>query len=136
MGNRIFGCDDCQMICPWNRFAKHSHETDFKPRHQLDDIDLLTLFKWNKSTFLDNTQGSAIRRSGFISWQRNLAIALGNSRGGPPIEKALQESIDAPDTHELVKEHAAWALTKLRSEGTHSNPLPLLEHPGVKRVPL
>lgn len=82
MGNRIFGCDDCQLICPWNRFARYTDEADFKPRHALDDSDLLTLFAWDEETFLRNTEGSAIRRTGYRGWQRNLAVALGNSRGG------------------------------------------------------
>lgn len=134
MGNRIFGCDDCQLICPWNRFAKHTEESDFKPRHQLDDVDLLTLFSWNEVTFLDKTQGSAIRRTGFIGWQRNIAVALGNSKGGQDIEAALEASINHSTTDPLVKEHALWALNRLRDSKQSNRALPILDHPGVKRV--
>jgi len=115
MGNRIFGCDDCQLICPWNRFAKHSQESDFKPRHQLDDIDLLSLFAWDEATFLKRTEGSAIRRTGFEGWQRNLAVALGNSRGGPEVEAALNQRLQS-DCSAMLAEHIHWALARLRGE--------------------
>ncbi|KDE40564.1 MAG: tRNA epoxyqueuosine(34) reductase QueG [Nitrincola lacisaponensis] len=116
IGNRIFGCDDCQLVCPWNRFAKHSQEDDFKPRHQLDDIELLTLFRWDEATFLKRTEGSAIRRTGFIGWQRNLAVALGNSRGGSDVEQALEQRLQHADCPDMLREHIQWALQQLRGE--------------------
>lgn len=113
MGNRVFGCDDCQLFCPWNRFAQSSTEDDFKPRHQLDDIDLLTLFKWDEATFLKNTEGSAIRRTGYEGWQRNLAVALGNSTGGEQIIAALEQRLSDQDCSTLLAEHIRWALDQL-----------------------
>lgn len=114
MGNRIFGCDDCQLVCPWNRFAQHSSESDFHPRHQLDDIDLLTLWEWDEPTFLKRTEGSAIRRTGYQGWQRNLAVALGNSRGGQQVVEALRKRLDT--CSELVREHIHWALDQLSNK--------------------
>ncbi|EPJ52695.1 MAG: iron-sulfur cluster-binding protein [Osedax symbiont Rs2] len=113
LGNRIFGCDDCQLICPWNRFAKFSPEDDFKPRHNLDDISLLELFNWDESAFLKKTEGSAIRRTGFDGWQRNIAVALGNSRGGVAVESAL--TIKLNNCSPLVAEHINWALLQLKN---------------------
>jgi epoxyqueuosine reductase len=113
IGNRIFGCDDCQLICPWNRFSKITQEQDFNPRHQLDDINLLELFNWDEATFLKMTEGSAIRRTGFIGWQRNIAVALGNSNGGNEIKKALKDKLGNCDS--LVAEHINWALEQLAS---------------------
>jgi epoxyqueuosine reductase len=113
MGNRIFGCDDCQLVCPWNRFAKHSQETDFTPRHQLDDIDLLSLFEWDEATFLKRTEGSAIRRTGFDGWQRNLAVALGNSRGGAEVEATLNRRLQS-GCSDMLAEHIHWALAQLK----------------------
>lgn len=132
MGNRVFGCDDCQLICPWNRFAKRSHEPDFQPRHNLDQSDLLELFEWDETTFLKRTEGSAIRRTGYEGWQRNLAVALGNSRGGDTIIRALHAR--RPQSSTLVKEHIDWALQRLLTEEKPA-PLPLLDHPGARRLP-
>ena len=108
MGNRIFGCDDCQLVCPWNRFARQTECPDFAPRHQLDDIELLSLFDWSETKFLSATEGSAIRRIGHQCWQRNIAIALGNA----PYDEAICEALNAKLDHasELVKEHILWAL--------------------------
>ncbi|MBV0934103.1 tRNA epoxyqueuosine(34) reductase QueG [Marinobacterium weihaiense] len=132
MGNRIFGCDDCQLICPWNRFAKRSDEPDFQPRHRLDQADLLELFLWEEATFLKRTEGSAIRRTGYEGWQRNLAVALGNSRGGNAVITALRARRDGSSA--LVQEHIDWALDRLQSaEGPR--PLPILAHPGARRLP-
>ena len=108
IGNRIYGCDDCQLICPWNRFARPSRETDFMPRHQLDSVTLITLFQWSKQEFLDNTEGTAIRRIGYECWLRNLAVALGNAPSSAGIITALQERLDHPSA--LVREHVTWAL--------------------------
>lgn len=132
IGNRIFGCDDCQLICPWNRFAQASDEKDFTPRHQLDNISLLELLEWDEATFLKRTEGSAIRRTGFSGWQRNIAVALGNSHGGDRVILALNKLVDAGDS--LVSEHALWALNHLSSHST-TNSVPILGHPRVDKLP-
>lgn len=132
IGNRIFGCDDCQLICPWNRFAKRTPEDDFKPRHDLDQADLIELFLWDEETFLRNTEGSAIRRTGYEGWLRNIAVALGNSRGGSRVIEALKQR--RHDSTELVREHIDWALQRL-ADGEEPSPLPILEHPRAARVP-
>jgi epoxyqueuosine reductase len=108
MGNRIFGCDDCQLCCPWNKFVQATDETDFKPRHGLADADLLTLFLWEEDTFLKKTEGSAIRRIGYERWLRNLAVALGNAPHSQAIISALQGRRSYPSA--LVQEHIDWAL--------------------------
>lgn len=131
MGNRIFGCDDCQMICPWNRFSHYTQETDFYPRNDLDDADLLELFSWDEETFLKRTEGSAIRRTGHEGWMRNIAVALGNGRGGEAVISALSAKLDHPS--EVVQEHVRWALDRLQ-QGDTPQPLPILSHPGVRRV--
>lgn len=112
MGNRIFGCDDCQIICPWNKFAKHTQESDFLPRHQLDHTDLITLFNWSEAEFEFKTTGSAIRRAGYVGWLRNIAIALGNAPASARILNALEAKQSHPS--ELVQEHVAWALKEQR----------------------
>ncbi len=108
MGNRIFGCDDCQLCCPWNKFAQATDEADFKPRHGLADADLVTLFTWEEATFLEKTEGSAIRRIGHERWLRNLAVALGNAPRSEAIVNALQSRRSHPSP--LVQEHVDWAL--------------------------
>ena len=108
MGNRIYGCDDCQLFCPWNKFAKPTAEGDFSPRHNLDSADLVELFGWSESDWLEKTAGSAIRRIGYERWLRNIAVALGNARTSPAVIAAL-ESRRRCDS-QLVAEHVEWAL--------------------------
>ena len=110
MGNRVFGCDDCQIVCPWNKFSEPSSELDFKPRNRLDKASLLELFLWTEEEFDEKTRGSPIRRIGYECWLRNLAIGLGNSAGGDEVIKALKgKQHHSP----LVNEHVQWALKKL-----------------------
>ncbi|MFA5677629.1 MAG: tRNA epoxyqueuosine(34) reductase QueG [Pseudomonas sp.] len=108
MGNRVFGCDDCQLICPWNKFAKTTGENDFSPRHELDQADLITLFRWDEDEFLKNTEGSPLRRIGHERWLRNLAVGLGNAHTSIPVIEALNSRRAHPS--ELVREHVIWAL--------------------------
>lgn len=110
MGNRIFGCDDCQLVCPWNKFAKPSSEVDFMPRHGLDGRALIDLFAWSESEFLQRTEGSPIRRAGYTGWLRNIAVALGNAPGTPETMAALRSRLDDPS--EMVREHVQWALAE------------------------
>jgi len=108
IGNRVFGCDDCQIVCPWNRFARPSGESDFRPRHNLDNAELAHLFLWDEATFLDNTEGSPLRRAGYERWLRNLAVGLGNA----PSTIVVLEALRARREHSsaLVREHVEWAL--------------------------
>ncbi len=110
MGNRIFGCDDCQLVCPWNKFTSPSEEGDFRPRHGLDDIELVALFHWSEQDFLERTEGSAIRRIGYECWLRNIAVALGNAETSQAIIAALWLRLEHPS--ELVREHVDWALAR------------------------
>jgi len=110
IGNRIYGCDDCQLFCPWNKFAEPTAEDDFAPRHNLDTASLAELFNWTEDEWLEKTAGSAIRRIGYERWLRNIAIALGNAPGTPNVIAALKEKRHYPST--LVQEHVAWALAR------------------------
>lgn len=115
IGNRIYGCDDCQLVCPWNKYAQRSTLADFDARPDLAAPDLLTLWSWSEEEFLRRTEGSAIRRIGHERWLRNLAVALGNALAGNPahadqIRSALGQRLDHPS--DLVREHVRWALAR------------------------
>ena len=110
MGNRIFGCDDCQLVCPWNKFARRTDEPDFRARNDLDRATLAQLFAWTEEEFLSRTEGSAIRRSGHARWLRNIAVALGNAPTTPDVVAALESRRDIEDP--VIREHVAWALAR------------------------
>jgi epoxyqueuosine reductase len=110
IGNRIFGCDDCQLVCPWNKFARRFDEPDFRARNNLDRATLVDLFAWSEAEFLQRTEGSAIRRTGYSGWLRNLAVALGNAPGTPAVIAALDARRDIDDA--MVREHVLWALAR------------------------
>jgi len=113
MGNRIFGCDDCQLVCPWNRYARATDEPDFAPRHGLDAPRLADLFAWSEQEWSERTTGSALRRPGYLGWLRNIAVALGNAPSSDTVLDGLRERASHPS--ELIREHVAWALEQHRS---------------------
>ena len=113
IGNRIFGCDDCQLVCPWNKFAKAAAHPDFKVRHRLDATSLTQLFRWSAQEFEERTRGSPIHRLGFVRWSRNLAVALGNAPSSPEVLRALEER--RTDASPMVREHVEWALARQRA---------------------
>lgn len=115
MGNRVFGCDDCQAICPWNKYAQFTGETAFHPRHGLSDSDLLSLFLWTEEEFQQRTEGSPIRRIGYEGWLRNLAVGLGNAPSDAAIQTALQKK--RPESSPLVQQHIDWALAQQQQSG-------------------
>jgi len=110
LGNRIYGCDDCQLFCPWNRFASLSKEMEFNPRHRLDDISLIELFGWSEADFLQRFEGSPIRRIDYDAWLRNIAVALGNAPASQDIIQALLSRLSSCPA--MVKEHIEWALAQ------------------------
>jgi epoxyqueuosine reductase len=117
IGNRVYGCDDCQLACPWNRYAQRAELPDFDVRNGLDGATLIELFRWTEEEFRQRHAGSAILRIGYLRWLRNVAVALGNAPPSPEVQAALQARADHPS--ELVREHVAWAMQRQNS------PLPL-----------
>ncbi|MFN3587717.1 MAG: tRNA epoxyqueuosine(34) reductase QueG [Moraxellaceae bacterium] len=113
IGNRIFGCDDCQLVCPWNRYARATPEKDFLPRHALDRVKLLELFRWSEADYLRATEGMALRRALYPVFLRNVAIGLGNAPHDPAIIAALEARL--PAAGEVLAEHIRWALTRQRA---------------------
>jgi len=120
LGNRIYGCDDCQLVCPWNKFARTASVPDFGVRNGLDAASLLQLFAWSEEEFDSRLAGSAIRRIGHENWLRNIAVALGNGPATPDVIAALRGRLDHPS--ELVREHVQWALTRLGAAGVTAVP--------------
>jgi epoxyqueuosine reductase len=110
IGNRIYGCDDCQLVCPWNKFARPTAEKDFAVRHGLDRAQLIELFAWSEADFLQRTRGSAIGRIGHERWLRNIAVALGNAPTSPALLESLRSRARHPSA--LVREHVQWALAQ------------------------
>ncbi len=134
LGNRIYGCDDCQLVCPWNKYARLAGEPDFRARHGLDASSLIELFGWNEAIFLARTEGSAIRRIGHLRWLRNIAIALGNAPREEAIIDALQTRSAHPD--ETVREAVLWALGRQHSDRSGERFPSALDRSAQVRLPL
>jgi epoxyqueuosine reductase len=113
IGNRIFGCDDCQLFCPWNKFARPTQIGDFAVRHGLDHSGLVDLFAWSEAEWSSRTEGSALRRAGYVGWLRNIAVALGNAPADDAVIAALESRADHPSA--IVREHVQWALARQRT---------------------
>jgi epoxyqueuosine reductase len=113
IGNRVFGCDDCQLVCPWNKFARTASLPEFRVRQGLDAATLVELFAWTEAQWLARTEGSALRRLGYRRWLRNLAVALGNAPRSAQAAAALSARADHPD--EMLREHVRWALARQRA---------------------
>jgi len=122
IGNRIFGCDDCQLVCPWNRYAGIDTEPDFVPRHGLDNATLIELFAWTEDEWLQRTEGMALRRAGYARWLRNLAVALGNAPTSSSVVSALSARAGFPDS--MVERHIQWALARHQSATGKTPPAP------------
>jgi len=110
IGNRVYGCDDCQLYCPWNKFAEITKEADFAVKHGLDDISLIDCFSWNEDAFKTKMAGSAIYRIGYTQWLRNIAVGLGNAESTPAIIDTLKQHINHKDI--VVRDHVRWALSR------------------------
>ncbi|MCX8006149.1 MAG: tRNA epoxyqueuosine(34) reductase QueG, partial [Burkholderiaceae bacterium] len=122
LGNRVYGCDDCQLVCPWNKYARRATLPDFDVRNGLDRATLIELFGWSETQFRERHAGSAILRIGYERWLRNLAVALGNAPTAPAVVVALAARADHPSA--LVREHVAWALARHRAAPAVSAPAP------------
>jgi epoxyqueuosine reductase len=119
IGNRIYGCDDCQLVCPWNRFARYTREVDFKPRHGLDRISLMDCYRWSEDEFLRRMEGSAIRRIGYQCWLRNIVIALGNAACDPHIVATLRQ--DYASHSGFIQHHVDWAIEQQQQKLAQKN---------------
>ncbi|MEX0606923.1 MAG: tRNA epoxyqueuosine(34) reductase QueG [Halofilum sp. (in: g-proteobacteria)] len=114
IGNRVYGCDDCQLVCPWNRHATDANERDFRARNGMDEPELIDLFAWTEDEFLERFAGSPVRRIGYECWLRNVAVALGNAPSTPEVVAALRARVEHPSA--LVREHVRWALSRHQAD--------------------